>query len=84
MFFTCQKVVRSAEKVIKGDKVRNICQKVVQLAEKGEKADKVKKGENKLKKNWLIYIYGLILHYNLLKLTRYFKKVKTLSSDLFS
>ena len=30
----------------------------------------------------IIYIYGLILHYNLLKLTLYFKKVKTLSSDL--
>ena len=72
-------MVRLAEKVKKGEKVRNICQKVVQLAKKGEK---VKKGENKLKMFWLIYIYGLILHYNLLKLTRYFKKVKTLSSDL--
>ena len=55
---------------------------MVQLAEKGEKGEKVKNGENKLKIFWLIYIYGLILHYNLLKLTRYFKKVKTLSSDL--
>ena len=35
--FTCQKVVRLAEKVKKGEKVRNICQKVVQLAGKGEK-----------------------------------------------
>ena len=72
-------MVRLAEKVKNGEKVRNICQKVVQLADKGEK---VKKGENKFKNFWLIYIYGLILHYNLLKLTRYFKKVKTLSSDL--
>ena len=73
-------MVRLAEKVKKNEKVRNICQKVVQLAEKGEK---VKKGENKLKIFGLyIYIYGLILHYNLLKLNRYFKKVKTLSSDL--
>ena len=29
--------MRLAEKVIKGEKVRNICQKVVQLAEKGKK-----------------------------------------------
>ena len=69
----------------KGEKVRNICQKGVQLAEKGEKGEKVKNSENKLKHFGLfiyIYIYGLILHYNLLKLTRYFKTVKTLSSDL--
>ena len=40
LFFTCQKVVRLAEKVKRGEKVRNICQKVVQLAEKGEKRGK--------------------------------------------
>ena len=74
-------MVRLAEKVKKGEKVRNIFQKLVQLAEKGEKGEKVKKGENKLK-NFGLFIYGLILHYNLLKLTRYFKKVKTFSSDL--
>ena len=56
--FTCQKVVRSAEKVKKGEKVRNICQKVVQLADKGEKKnEKVKKGENKLKIYDYLYIW---------------------------
>ena len=52
-------MVRLAEKVKKGEKVRNICQKVVQLAEKGEKGDKVKKGENKLK------IFGLFIYMDL-------------------
>ena len=48
-----------------------------------KKGEKFKKGENKVKIFLAyLYIYGLILHYNLLKLTRYFKKVKTLSSDL--
>ena len=49
-------MVRSAEKVKKGETVRNICQKVVQLADKGEK---VKKGENKLK------FFGLFIYMDL-------------------
>ena len=49
-------MVRLAEKVKKGEKVRNISQKVVQLAEKVKKVKKLKKGENKLK-NFGLFIY---------------------------